>query len=119
MVLDDSGAARRIRRGADVSASLQHGQGQSGLCRRDGNCPAWYHDGPETGPLWPDQKPENQSHSRSIENRERSGRNLPGRGGGGLTMRLIDLTMPIWEAAGSGEIFPFTNFPPRLFAYNF
>src|SRR5215475_15442181 len=115
MVLDDSGAARRVRRGADVFASLQYRQGQSGLCRRDGNCPAWYHDGPETGSLWPDQKPENQSHSRSIENRERSGRNLPGRGGGGLTtMRLIDLTMPIWEGAGYGEILPFTNCSVRL-----
>src|SRR5262245_19934641 len=119
MVLDVSDATRRVRRSADVFASLQYGQGQSGFCRRDRNCPARYHDGPEAGPLWPDKKSENQSHSRSIANRERSGRNLPGRGGGGLTMRLIDLTMPIWEGAGYGEILPFTNSSVRLLEYMF
>src|SRR5215831_18867518 len=65
------------------------------------------------------KKSENQSHSRSIANRQRSGRNLPGRGGGGLTMRLIDLTMPIWEGAGYGEILPFTNSSVRLLEYMF
>ena len=32
-------------------------------------------------------------------------------------MRLIDLTMPIWEGAGYGEILPFTNSPVRLHEY--
>ena len=44
---------------------------------------------------------------------------MPGRGGGGLTMRLIDLTMPIWDGAGYGEILPFTNSPVRLHEYMF
>jgi kynurenine formamidase len=34
-------------------------------------------------------------------------------------MRLIDLTMPIWEGAGYGEILPFTNSPVRFFEYMF
>ena len=34
-------------------------------------------------------------------------------------MRLIDLTMPIWEGAGYGEILPFTNSPVRLHEYMF
>jgi kynurenine formamidase len=34
-------------------------------------------------------------------------------------MRLIDLTMPIWEGAGYGEILPFTNSPVRLLEYMF
>jgi kynurenine formamidase len=34
-------------------------------------------------------------------------------------MRLIDLTMPIWEGAGYGEILPFTNSPVRLHEYTF
>ena len=32
-------------------------------------------------------------------------------------MKLIDLTMPIWEGAGYGEILPFTNSPVRLHEY--
>ncbi|HEY7163617.1 MAG TPA: cyclase family protein [Candidatus Binatia bacterium] len=32
-------------------------------------------------------------------------------------MRLIDLTMPIWEGAGYGEILPFTNSPVRFSEY--
>ncbi len=34
-------------------------------------------------------------------------------------MRLIDLTMPIWEGAGYGEILPFTNSPVRFLEYMF
>lgn len=34
-------------------------------------------------------------------------------------MRLIDLTMPIWEGAGYGEILPFTNSSVRLHEYMF
>jgi len=34
-------------------------------------------------------------------------------------MRLIDLTMPIWEGAGYGEILPFTNSPVTLSEYMF
>jgi kynurenine formamidase len=34
-------------------------------------------------------------------------------------MKLIDLTMPIWEGAGYGEILPFTNSPVRLLEYMF
>ena len=34
-------------------------------------------------------------------------------------MRLIDLTMPIWEGAGYGEILPFTNSPVRFSEYMF
>jgi kynurenine formamidase len=32
-------------------------------------------------------------------------------------MKLIDLTMPIWEGAGYGEILPFTNSSVRLHEY--
>jgi hypothetical protein len=34
-------------------------------------------------------------------------------------MRLIDLSMPIWEGAGYGEILPFTNSPVRFLEYMF
>jgi kynurenine formamidase len=34
-------------------------------------------------------------------------------------MRLIDLTMPIWEGAGYGEILPFTNSSVRFLEYMF
>ena len=34
-------------------------------------------------------------------------------------MKLIDLTMPIWEGAGYGEILPFTNSPVTLSEYMF
>jgi kynurenine formamidase len=34
-------------------------------------------------------------------------------------MRLIDLSMPIWESAGYGEILPFTNSPVRFLEYMF
>jgi kynurenine formamidase len=34
-------------------------------------------------------------------------------------MKLIDLTMPIWEGAGYGEILPFTNSPVRFTEYMF
>lgn len=34
-------------------------------------------------------------------------------------MRLIDLTMPIWEGAGYGEILPFTNSSVRFTEYMF
>jgi kynurenine formamidase len=34
-------------------------------------------------------------------------------------VKLIDLTMPIWESAGYGEILPFTNSPVRLTEYMF
>ena len=32
-------------------------------------------------------------------------------------MKMIDLTMPIWEGAGYGEILPFTNSSVRLWEY--
>ena len=32
-------------------------------------------------------------------------------------MKMIDLTMPIWEGAGYGEILPFTNSSVRLSEY--
>ena len=32
-------------------------------------------------------------------------------------MRIVDLSMPIWEGAGYGEVLPFTNTPVRLFEY--
>ena len=32
-------------------------------------------------------------------------------------MKIIDLTMPIWEGAGYGEILPFTNSSVRLWEY--
>ena len=34
-------------------------------------------------------------------------------------MKLIDLTMPIWEGGGYGEILPFTNSPVRFSEYMF
>jgi len=34
-------------------------------------------------------------------------------------MKLFDLTMPVWEGAGYGEILPFTNSPVRLLEYVF
>ena len=34
-------------------------------------------------------------------------------------MRMIDLTMPIWEGAGYGEILPFTNSSVRFLEYMF
>ena len=34
-------------------------------------------------------------------------------------MKLIDLTMPIWEGAGYGEILPFTNSSVRFIEYMF
>src|SRR5919109_111331 len=34
-------------------------------------------------------------------------------------MRLIDLTMPIWEGAEYGEILPFTNSPVKFHEYMF
>jgi len=34
-------------------------------------------------------------------------------------VRFIDLTMPIWEGAGYGEILPFTNSPVRFSEYMF
>jgi len=34
-------------------------------------------------------------------------------------MRLIDLSMPIWEGAGYGEILPFENVPVQFFEYMF
>src|SRR5499433_1219651 len=34
-------------------------------------------------------------------------------------MKLIDLTMPIWEGAGYGEILPFTNSPVQFTEYMF
>ena len=34
-----------------------------------------------------------------------------------MMLELIDLTMPIWEGDGYGEIMPFTNSPVRLHEY--
>ena len=34
-------------------------------------------------------------------------------------MKLFDLTMPVWDGAGYGEILPFTNSPVRLLEYMF
>src|SRR6186997_3397701 len=100
MVLDVALAGRRIGGSAHVSASLRERQSQKGFRGRHGICPNGHHDGAQAHRVWPNQKPADQDDCITTERCPGRRLDLQSRSRGGMTMKMIDLTMPIWEGAG-------------------